>query len=328
MRICADWLLKPAVPSRSMPRGKPWVFTSRRCSLIPRLRLLGRDFLVRMRILNSASSAPPSRAHAVLSFRLLDTTAARRDAAKRALENAQKLEPNSPETLLALGYYQFWLLRDYGLAKATFKEVSKMLPGSSEVPYALGLLTLREGHWDESVAYSEQALALDPRNAEILIDAARIYSMLRRFPAALKLYDRALDIIPNDPDLMAAKASAYQAEGNLQEASKLLTDVNAQTPAGRGIVSKITQLRIERNYDEAVRLLQARQAQFHFGSEIEKGLNQLLRAGSHPDAGDAANPKATADQARNTLEPLWKNQPDNGSLAGMLSLANAAFGEK
>ena len=38
------------------------------------------------------------------------------DAMQRndALENAQKLEPNSPETLLALGYYQYWVLRDYG----------------------------------------------------------------------------------------------------------------------------------------------------------------------------------------------------------------------
>ena len=51
--------------------------------------------------------------------------AARGDAAKRALDNAQKLEPNSPETLLALGYYQYWVLRDYGLAKTTFKQVSK-----------------------------------------------------------------------------------------------------------------------------------------------------------------------------------------------------------
>ena len=36
---------------------------------------------------------------------------------KGALENAQKLQPNSPETLLALGYYQYWVLRDYGLPK-------------------------------------------------------------------------------------------------------------------------------------------------------------------------------------------------------------------
>ena len=73
-----------------------------------------------------------SRANAYLYFgRGAETTAARRDAAKSALEHAQKLEPNSPETLLALGYYQYWVLRDYGSAKTTFDRVSKMLPGSS-----------------------------------------------------------------------------------------------------------------------------------------------------------------------------------------------------
>ena len=61
--------------------------------------------------------------------------AARGDGAKRALENAQKLVPNSPETLLALGYYQYWVLRDYGPGGITFERVSKMLPGSSEAPY-------------------------------------------------------------------------------------------------------------------------------------------------------------------------------------------------
>ena len=47
-----------------------------------------------------------------------------------------------------------------------------MLPGSSEVPYALGRIARREGHWDQSIAYFEQALALDPRNVELLTNAA------------------------------------------------------------------------------------------------------------------------------------------------------------
>ncbi len=31
--------------------------------------------------------------------------------------------------------------------------------------------------------------------------------------------------------VMAAKASIYQAQGNLQEAAKLLSEINAQTPS-------------------------------------------------------------------------------------------------
>ena len=110
-----------------------------------------------------------SRGHALLYFREAgDFTAARRDAAKSALDRAQKLQPDSPETLLALGYYQYWVLRDYQLAKTTFKRVQKMLPGSSDALMGLGGVSGREGHWDQSVAYWEQALALDPRNGQLL----------------------------------------------------------------------------------------------------------------------------------------------------------------
>jgi tetratricopeptide (TPR) repeat protein len=268
-----------------------------------------------------------SRADARLYFFQDDYTAARRDAAKSALENAQKLQPNSPETLLALGYYQYWVLHNYGLAKNTFGLVSKLLPSSSEIPFALAFVTRREGNWDESVAYWEQALALDPRNAELLKEAAYTYAVLRQFPAALKLCDRVLDIVPNDPDATATKAGIYQAEGNLQEAGKLLAEVNAQTHAGT-FEAKITQLRLERNLAEAIRLLRARLAQVHFASEIEKGHNEVTFAFAQRLAGDTAGAKVTAEQTCNTFEPLCKDQPDNVRFAGWLSLSYAVLGNK
>jgi tetratricopeptide (TPR) repeat protein len=160
-----------------------------------------------------------SGANALLYFNRNDTTAARRDAAKVALENAQKLQPNSPEALLFLGYYQYWVQRDYELAKTTFEHVSKMLPGNGEVSYALGAIARRQGLWDESVAYWERGLALDPLNTALLTEVAWTYAALRQFPTALKLYDRALDILPDELSLMALKASIYQAEGNLQESA-------------------------------------------------------------------------------------------------------------
>ena len=160
-----------------------------------------------------------------------------------------------------MGYYQYWALGDYGLAKTTFKELSKLLPGNSEIPAALGHITQDGGHVDESIAYFEQGLALDPRNMDLLVEAAATYAMLRQFPVAIKLYDRALDVIPNDPELIALKATMYQAEGNLQEAAKLLIDVNERTTSVTAFGTKLNQLRLERNHAEAIRLLQARRAQ-------------------------------------------------------------------
>jgi TolB-like protein/Tfp pilus assembly protein PilF len=259
------------------------------------------------------------------------TTTAPRDAAKAALENAQKLEPDSPDTLLASGYYQYLVLRDFGVAKTTFSRVSKMLPGNSEVRQALARVTRREGHWDQSVAYFEQALVLDPRNVELLVDAAGTYAMLLQFPTALKLYDRLLDITSNDPDVMADKASIYQAQGNLPQAANLLPEVNAQTSSNVVFGTKITQLRLERNYGEAVRFLQARLAQFHDVSDYDKANTQVALAFTQRLAGDTAGAKLTAEQARNTLELPRSDPPDNrlrAVRAAALSQAYAAMGEK
>jgi len=257
-------------------------------------------------------------------FEFLDTTAARRDAAKSALENAQRLQPNSPETLLAVGYYQYWVLHDYGLAKTTFEYVSKMLPGSSKVPTALGLIARREGHWNESVAYFEQALALDPQNVELLNDTAVTHTALRQFPAALKLYDRALDIVPNDPDLMASRASIYQAQGNLAQAAKAISEINTQTPSWHAFRIKINQLRLERNYGEAIRLLQAQQAS---RIEIENVSKQVLLALTQRLDGDTVGAKVTVEQMRDPLEALCKNRPENPVFAVALSFANGVLGQ-
>ena len=269
-----------------------------------------------------------SGAHALLYFLHNDTTAARRDAAKRALENAQKLQPDSPETLLFLGYYQYWVLRDYGLAKSTFERVSKMLPGKSEVLYALGAVAEREGNWDQRIAYWERGLALDPRNPALLTELAVAYAVGRHFSAALKLYDQALDILPNEPSIMAFKASIYQAEGNLQEAAKALMQVNAETTSNAAVRIKFTQLRLERNFTESNQLVQARQAKLQFTAGIDRGVKEVGIALFQRLTGDTARAKATAQQARNTLEPLSKDQPENAFIAAALAVADATLEEK
>src|SRR5947208_1511126 len=213
-------------------------------------------------------------------------------------------------------------------AKATFERVGKMLPGNSQVLYALGAIARRKGHWDESVAYWERGLALDPRNTALLTEVAFTYAALRQFPTAVKLYDRALAILPNELYIMASKANMYQAEGNLQAAAKSLVQVNAQTNSDAAVRIKLAQLRLERNHTETTRFVQARQARLDFASGIDKGTKQVGIALVERVAGDTAQAKAAAEQARNTLEPLRKDQPDNAFVAAALAVAYATLDEK
>jgi TolB-like protein/Tfp pilus assembly protein PilF len=280
-----------------------------------------------------------SRADARLYYRNARWGDKMRDAAKKALENAQKLEPNSAETLLALGCYQLRVLADDGLAKTTFTRVSKMLPGNSEVISFLASIALDQGHWDQSIAHYEKALALDPLNAELLADTAWTYGVLRQFSTALKLYDQALDITPNNPDVMAAKANIYQAQGNLEQAARCLSQITAQTP---GVLeSKISQSWLERNYGEAIRLVQARLAGLQtegemiaaggFETEAMKAthaMTQLSLATIQLAAGDNTGAKVTAGQARNTLEEVCKTQSDDPIIWFGLAQAKALMEEK
>ena len=160
------------------------------------------------------------------------------------------------------------------------------------------------------------------------MQAAGTYANLRQFQAVLKLYDRVLDITPNAPDVIALKASIYQAEGNLHEAAKLLENINAQTNSDLVFATKITQLRLERNYGEATRLLQARLTQFRFDSQYLKCSAQVKLAFIQRLAGDAAGAKVTGQQTLSTLEKLYNDRADSEFFAALLSQAYAMVGEK
>jgi tetratricopeptide (TPR) repeat protein len=180
----------------------------------------------------------------------------------------------------------------------------------------------------ESMAYFEEGLALESSNMDLLVEAAATYAMLRQFPVAIKVYDRALDVIPDDPELIAFKATMYQAEGNLQEAAKLLIDVNERTTSVTAFERKLTQLRLERNHAEVSRLLQARRAQVPSACGGFDGFEMLHLAFAQRFVGDMAGAKVTAQQLRNTLEPLCKEQPDIPDLEVELALADAVLGQR
>jgi tetratricopeptide (TPR) repeat protein len=152
--------------------------------------------------------------------------------------------------------------------------------------------------------------------------------MLRQFPAALKIYDRVLDIVPNDPDTVASKAKIYQAEGNLEQAGKLLAGVNAQTPSLEAFITKINQLFLERHFDEAIRLIHNRLTEFRDLSHIERLMNPFFLLLAQQYAGDIVAARGTAQKMLGPLETLYQKDPDNPNFAEALSLTRAVLGQK
>ena len=69
-------------------------------------------------------------------------------------------------------------------------------------------------------------------------------------------------------------------------------------------------------------------SQFHFASEYDKGWNRWRLLSCSALLAITAGAKVTAEQACDTLEQLYRDQPDNEVFAAWLSQAYAAMGEK
>src|SRR5213079_642526 len=152
----------------------------------------------------------------------LQPTVALREEARQAAETAITLQPNLGEAVLAKGYYHYSCLKDYDAALRYFEQARQLLPNSSRIPEYLAYVTRRQGKWGRSESYFNEAERLDPRNVRLLTNQAYSYSVLRRFPEALRKFDQVLDIIPDDVDTLAYKAAILQAEGDLSRAAALL----------------------------------------------------------------------------------------------------------
>jgi tetratricopeptide (TPR) repeat protein len=137
-----------------------------------------------------------------------------------------------------------------------------------------------------------------------------------------------LDIVPNDPDTLASKAKIYQAEGDLEQAGKLLAGVNAQTPSINAFLTKGDQLFLERHFDDAIRLIHNRLTEYRDLSDIERLFNPFFLLLAQEYAGDIVGARAAAQQMLGPVETLCQKDPDNPIFAYALSLTRAVLGQK
>ena len=274
-----------------------------------------------------AAWARLARIDSLMVFLGNDATQERRDAARHALDTAINLQPGSTDTALAQGYYDYWILRDYPKAKDLFVQLRNRLPNSSDVVAALALVARRQGLWDESLSYSDQALALDPRNPQLLADRTWTYAIIRRFDDALRTSDRLLKLAPTDSDAIAYRAAIFHAQGKLDEAKQLLGGLHLDFTNDSVTEILIQHWLFNRDYLKLVETLQPALTDLGI-SAIGRALYREAIGFAQLRSGDKAAANKTLLQARSDLELLKQRDPNNPEIVAHLGAVNAYLGEK
>jgi TolB-like protein/Flp pilus assembly protein TadD len=259
---------------------------------------------------------------------LLQPTVALREEARQAAETALTLQPNLGEAILAKGRYHYACLKDFDTAVRYFEQARQFLPNSSQIHESLAYVARRRGQWDQSESYFNEAERLDPRNVYLLSQHAISYSYLRRFPEALRKYDQALNIIPDDVDILAVKAAIAQAEGDLPRAAALLAPLRPAAELNQALETQVYEAILERRPAPIIPRLKEILAKPDPALGFLNGELRFWLGWAQEVAGDHTTAQETWRRAHSELEPFVKEQPKNYQLIGDVALTDMALGDK
>jgi len=269
-----------------------------------------------------------SQANASLYFLQFDTSAARKEAARVATEKATQLDPSAIETLLANAYYRYHVERDYEGARLLFQKIQREAPSNSEALTALARIARRESRWNDSVRLYEQAAKLNPRDTYLCTDRAWTFTMLRQFAASAEMLARALEIAPDDPEVLVTKVKLLQATGDLTGARVVLARIPPDATGGQAEGLLVTQLLWEGNYEEAVRTLESWIERQKTTVPDDVYFSQITLGDAQSLAGKKEKAQEPYLAAKAGFERLRQEQPESPFVATGLAFAEAGLGNK
>ena len=258
----------------------------------------------------------------------LQPTVALREEVRQAADTALTLQPKLGDAILAKGQYHYACLKDYDTAVRYFEQARQFLPNSSRIPESLAYLTRRQGQWDRSEAYFNEAERLNPRDVGLLTQHALSYTNLRRFPEALRKLDQVLNITPDDVDTLALKAGIAQAQGDLPRASALLAPLHPGADAPPALETQVYQAILERRSGQIIPRLKEILAKPDPSLGFFNGELRFWLGWAQEVTGDHAAAQESWRQARRELESFLKEQPENCLLIADLALTNMGLGNK
>jgi serine/threonine-protein kinase len=138
------------------------------------------------------------------------------EAARRAVERAVTLAPESPGTRKARGRYAHVVQGNADAALAEYQAALRTAPNRSDLLDVAASAESDLGLWNEAVENLEHAARIDPQSAEVIGDLGAIYTRVRRYADARAALERARALRPSSMSLAHSRARLAASEGDLQ----------------------------------------------------------------------------------------------------------------
>ncbi len=260
------------------------------------------------------------------SYANLTPTAELATQAAAAAERARRLGPSRPESYLAQGTYERFVLKDNVRALATFKSGLKLAPSNVTMIGAISSMEQAGGNWKAAVTLAERAAALDPRSASAARRLGTALLSLRRYPEAESATRRGLSLAPTDLALIHQSAMLALAQGDRARAERI-----ARTPPP-GVdptelayyFARFEELGWLLDDAQQRRLLELDVAFY----EGDRGNWGLVNAQLYTMRGQPALARAFADTARLAYEAAIQAAPDDAQQHALLGVSLAFLGRR
>jgi tetratricopeptide (TPR) repeat protein len=164
-----------------------------------------------------------SRVHGLIYSNRYDTSPARLEKIKTAIDTAVKLAPSHPEVLHSLGRYYYAGFFDYRRALEYYEQVARMQPNNGDIWHSIGAVHRRQGHWAECVADFRRGVQLDPGDTGNAFQLARTLMVGRRYDEARLEFRRVVSRLGEKTAAAFELARvSFQATGSVAEMNAFL----------------------------------------------------------------------------------------------------------
>ncbi|HSG81439.1 MAG TPA: tetratricopeptide repeat protein, partial [Gemmatimonadota bacterium] len=138
-------------------------------------------------------------AHTDMYWFYFDRSEDRLELARDAVDRALEIAPGLPEGHLAQGWYYYHGELDYDRALEEFEIVRRSQPTNSDLLAAIAYVQRSKGvdSFEQSLDNLRAAIEYDPRNQTKLVQMGISYFYMRRYPEALRYFDRATSLAPD-----------------------------------------------------------------------------------------------------------------------------------